>query len=140
MRSPRRSGTAYPMARVLYPAARFHAKKREQIFRQIKNNDWDAVILSHEQFGMIPQSPEIQQEIFAGGTRQRRTEPYAAQGARQERIETYADLATSSASTIWRPNCKRFSTPSTTARTMRWTSAVWVSTTSAWTRATNSKI
>ncbi len=57
--------TAYPMARVLYPGREdFTPKKREQIFRQIMNNDWDAVILSHEQFGMIPQSPEIQQEIL----------------------------------------------------------------------------
>lgn len=57
--------TAYPMAKVLYPGREdFTLKKREQIFRQIKNNDWDAVILSHEQFGMIPQSPEIQQEIL----------------------------------------------------------------------------
>lgn len=57
--------TAYPMARVLYPGKEdFTPKKREQIFRQIKNNDWDAIILTHEQFGMIPQSPEIQQEIL----------------------------------------------------------------------------
>ena len=54
--------TAYPMARVLYPGKEdFTPKKREQIFRQIKNNDWDAIILTHEQFGMIPQSPEILQ-------------------------------------------------------------------------------
>jgi len=57
--------TAYPTAKVLYPGkADFTPKKREQIFREIQNNDWDAVILSHEQFGMIPQSPEIQQEIL----------------------------------------------------------------------------
>ncbi len=57
--------TAYPMARVLYPGKEdFTPKKREQIFRQIKNNDLDAIILTHEQFGMIPQSPEIQQEIL----------------------------------------------------------------------------
>lgn len=30
----------------------------------MKNNNWDAIILMHEQFGMIPQSPEIQQEIL----------------------------------------------------------------------------
>ena len=30
----------------------------------MKNNDWDAIILSHEQFGMIPQSPEIQRDIL----------------------------------------------------------------------------
>lgn len=57
--------TAYPMAKVLYPGKEdFTPQKRERIFREIRNNDWDAVILSHEQFGMIPQSPEIQQEIL----------------------------------------------------------------------------
>ena len=57
--------TAYPMARVLYPGREdFTPRKREQLFRQIKNNDWDAVILTHEQFGKIPQSPEVQQEIL----------------------------------------------------------------------------
>ena len=57
--------TAYPMARVLYPGREdFTPKKREQLFRQIKNNDWDAIILTHEQFGKIPQSPEVQQAIL----------------------------------------------------------------------------
>ena len=35
-----------------------------KIFNDIKNNSWDAVILTHDQFGKIPQSPEMQQEIF----------------------------------------------------------------------------
>ena len=35
-----------------------------RIFGDIKNNDWDCVILTHDQFGMIPQSPEIQKEIL----------------------------------------------------------------------------
>lgn len=57
--------TAYPNAKVLYPGKEdFTPKNRERIFNLIKNNDWDAVILSHEQFGMIPQSPEVQQEIL----------------------------------------------------------------------------
>lgn len=57
--------TAYPNARVLYPGKEdFTPKNRERIFREIKNNDWDAVILTHEQFGKIPQSPELQQEIL----------------------------------------------------------------------------
>lgn len=30
----------------------------------IKNNNWDCIILTHDQFGKIPQSPEIQQEIY----------------------------------------------------------------------------
>jgi hypothetical protein len=57
--------TAYPGARVFYPGKEdFTPKNRERIFREIKNNDWDAVILTHEQFGKIPQSPEVQQEIL----------------------------------------------------------------------------
>lgn len=56
---------AYPEAKVLYPGKEdFKPEKRQRIFGDIKNNDWDCVILSHEQFGMIPQSPEIQQEIL----------------------------------------------------------------------------
>jgi hypothetical protein len=35
-----------------------------RLFHQIKNNNWDCIILTHDQFGKIPQSPEIQKEIF----------------------------------------------------------------------------
>jgi len=57
--------TAYPNARVLYPGKEdFTPVNRMKIFNEIKNNNWDAVILTHEQFGMIPQSPEIQQKIL----------------------------------------------------------------------------
>ena len=57
--------TAYPNAKVLYPGKEdFTPKNRERIFREIKNNDWDAVILTHEQFAKIPQSPELQREIL----------------------------------------------------------------------------
>ena len=57
--------TAYPNARVLYPGKEdFTPKNRQRIFNEIKNNDWDAVILTHEQFGKIPQSPEIQRDIL----------------------------------------------------------------------------
>jgi N12 class adenine-specific DNA methylase len=57
--------TAYPNARVLYPGKEdFTPKNRQRIFNEIKNNDWDAVILTHDQFGMIPQSPEVQRDIL----------------------------------------------------------------------------
>lgn len=57
--------SAYPNARLLYPGKQdFVPSKRERIFNDIKNNDWDCIILTHEQFGMIPQSPEIQQAIL----------------------------------------------------------------------------
>ena len=57
--------TAYPNAKILYPGKEdFTPQKRVKIFNDIKNNDWDAVILTHDQFGKIPQSPEMQQQIF----------------------------------------------------------------------------
>lgn len=56
---------AYPDAKIMYPGkADFTPGKRQRIFGDIKNNEWDCVILTHEQFGMLPQSPEIQQEIL----------------------------------------------------------------------------
>ncbi|SHE71928.1 helicase-related protein [Dysgonomonas macrotermitis] len=57
--------TAYPNAKILYPGKEdFTPQKRVKIFNDIKNNSWDAVILTHDQFGKIPQSPEMQQQIF----------------------------------------------------------------------------
>lgn len=57
--------TAYPHAKILYPGKDdFTPQKRLRIFGDIKNNDWDCVILTHDQFGMIPQSPQLQKEIL----------------------------------------------------------------------------
>ncbi|MCT2561774.1 N-6 DNA methylase [Chryseobacterium herbae] len=57
--------TAYPYAKILYPGKEdFTPQKRLRIFGDIKNNDWDCIILTHDQFGMIPQSPELQKEIL----------------------------------------------------------------------------
>ena len=57
--------TAYPNAKILYPGKEdFTPAKRVKIFNEIKNNSWDAIILTHDQFGKIPQSPEMQQKIF----------------------------------------------------------------------------
>ncbi len=56
---------AYPNARLLAPGENdFSPAKRQQLFHQIKNNNWDCIILTHDQFGKIPQSPEIQKQIF----------------------------------------------------------------------------
>lgn len=57
--------TAYPNARILFADAKsFSAENRVKFFNQIKNNDYDCVIMSHDQFGKIPQSLEIQREIL----------------------------------------------------------------------------
>ncbi|MEO6684699.1 MAG: DEAD/DEAH box helicase family protein, partial [Dyadobacter sp.] len=56
---------AYPFARILAPQENdFTPSKRQQLFHQIKNNNWDCIILTHDQFGKIPQSPELQKQIF----------------------------------------------------------------------------
>ena len=55
----------YPNARVLYASEKdFEAANRVRFFNDIRNNDWDCVIMSHDQFGKIPQSPELQQRIL----------------------------------------------------------------------------
>ena len=56
---------AYPNARILAPGENdFTPAKRMRLFHEIKNNNWDCIILTHDQFGKIPQSPEIQKQIF----------------------------------------------------------------------------
>lgn len=56
---------AYPNAKVLYPGKNdFNKQNRQRIFNDIKNNDWDCIILTHEQFGMIPQALEVQEAIL----------------------------------------------------------------------------
>ena len=57
--------TSYPNAKILYATEKdFSVQNRVKFFNNIKNNDWDCVIMSHDQFGKIPQSPELQQRIL----------------------------------------------------------------------------
>ena len=57
--------TAYPNARILFADEKsFKAENRVALFNNIRNNDYDCVIMSHDQFGKIPQSPEMQQQIL----------------------------------------------------------------------------
>ena len=57
--------TAYPHARILYASEKdFSTKNRVSFFNNIKNNDYDCIIMSHDQFGKIPQSPELQRQIL----------------------------------------------------------------------------
>ena len=56
---------AYPNARILYASEKdFSTANRVRFFNNIKNNDYDCIIMSHDQFGKIPQSPELQQRIL----------------------------------------------------------------------------
>ena len=56
---------AYPSAKVLYPGKDdFTPAKRKEVFSKIANNNWDCIIMTHEQFSKIPQSEETMLEIF----------------------------------------------------------------------------
>ena len=56
---------AYPDAKILFPGKNdFTPQNREKIFRDIQNNNYDCVILTHDQFDKIPQSQEVQLKIM----------------------------------------------------------------------------
>ena len=56
---------AYPTAKVLYPGKEdFTPVNRQEVFSKIKNNNWDCIILTHDQFAKIPQSEETMIDIF----------------------------------------------------------------------------
>ena len=57
---------AYPAAKVLYPGKEdFTPANRKEVFSKIKNNNWDCIILIHDQFSKIPQSEETMYDIFS---------------------------------------------------------------------------
>lgn len=117
--------TAYPNARLLYPGKEdFTPENRLRIFSDIKNNNWDCIILTHEQFGKIPQSAEVQQQIL----RQEMDDI-------DENLASYesrADMWTAGFCAVWR-SAKRIWMPSSTScrrqstrkRTIRWIFSRW---------------
>ena len=54
---------AYPHAKLLY-VDKFEKKHRKAILEQIKNNDWDCIIISHDNLAKIPCDPDITREIM----------------------------------------------------------------------------
>lgn len=56
---------AYPNGRLLYPGKEdFTEKNRVEFFNKIANNDWDCIIMTHDQFSRIPMNPEVQRRII----------------------------------------------------------------------------
>ena len=52
---------AYPLAKVLFPFEKDFSKvNRKRLLNNIATNDWDAIILSHDQFTRINQPVDIQ--------------------------------------------------------------------------------
>ena len=56
--------TCYPKAKVLYAEAKDYSNaNRVDFFNRMKTGDWDVIIMSHEQFGRIPQPLNIERDI-----------------------------------------------------------------------------
>lgn len=56
---------AFPDDKILYASEKdFTPANRKEFFNRIKNNDYACVIMSHDQFGKIPQSADIQQQVI----------------------------------------------------------------------------
>lgn len=56
---------AYPLARVLFPSEKdFEKSNRKRLLNNIATNDWDAIILSHDQFTRINQPVDIQVSLI----------------------------------------------------------------------------
>lgn len=63
--------TAYPQAKILFAKeSDYSTANRVDFFNRMKNNDYDCIIMSHDQFGKIPQSDEIQEELLDDELRQ----------------------------------------------------------------------
>ena len=63
--------TAYPDAKILFATeSDYSASNRVDFFNKMKNNDYDCIIMSHDQFGRIPQSDDIQEELLRDELRQ----------------------------------------------------------------------
>ena len=55
----------YPNAKILYATEKDYNKKDREVFlNRIKTNDWDVVIMSHQQFEKIQQNPQVEIDII----------------------------------------------------------------------------
>jgi len=55
----------YPFSRVLFPSEKdFEKKNRPKLLNTIATNDWDAIIITHDQFNMIRQPISIQEKMI----------------------------------------------------------------------------
>lgn len=56
---------AYPLSKVLFPTEKDFSKvNRQRLLNNIATNDWDCIILSHDQFNAIPQPAAIQEAMI----------------------------------------------------------------------------
>ena len=58
--------TCYPNAKVLYATETdYCSANRVDFFNRMKTGDWDCIIMSHDQFGRIPQPLNVERDIHA---------------------------------------------------------------------------
>jgi len=56
---------AYPNDKVLFPSAKdLDSNNRQKFWAQIKNNDYDVIIMTHDQFLAIPQDLEVRKSVY----------------------------------------------------------------------------
>lgn len=56
---------AYPNDKILFPTSEdLNNNNRPEFFQQMQNQDWDCIIMTHEQFQKIPQSPEVEKSLI----------------------------------------------------------------------------
>ncbi len=81
---------AYPLAKVLFPNEKdFDRTNRKRLLNNIATNDWDAIILSHDQFTRINQAAGIQVSLIQELTDVIRDEMYETDDKQEKkRLET----------------------------------------------------
>jgi hypothetical protein len=111
--------TAYPNAKVLYPGKEdFTPAKRAKIFNEMKNNNWDAIILTHEQFGMIPSHPKYSSVSYRQNLTAWR-KIWKCYGHRVRRFPVLWRKDWSKGNKIWNPNWKTLPIRLRTAKMIR---------------------
>ncbi len=56
---------AYPNDKLLFPSAKDLSKEnRSEFWQEIKNNNWDCIIMTHDQFMNIPQDGAIRKSVY----------------------------------------------------------------------------
>ena len=77
---------AYPLSRVLFPSEKdFTKDNRKQLLNSIATNDWDCIIISHDQFNRIRQPLAIQEAMIEEMTDVIRAEMYACTDKKEKK-------------------------------------------------------
>ncbi|MGJ7030869.1 Eco57I restriction-modification methylase domain-containing protein [Niabella hirudinis] len=81
---------AYPLSKVLFPSEKdFQRENRLHLLNTIATNDWDCIILSHDQFNLIRQPINIQEAIIEELKKEIEKEMYSTDDkALKKKLET----------------------------------------------------